>query len=257
MELINSYGLYIIFPAIFFAGLVDSMAGGGGLISIPAYLAAGLPPHFALGNNKFSSCSGTILTTTRYFKHGIIDTKIAVLSAFFALIGSFLGTKTVLFLDPYFLNYLLMIALPIIAVTLLTNKKIGNKNKSLSISFQKKVITAILAGLLIGFYDGFFGPGTGAFLILVYTSILNYDFVVANANAKVVNLASNLAAVITYMLNGKIAYDIAIPAAICGILGNYTGSHLVIKNGNKFIRPVFIAVLILLFLKVFWDIFLS
>jgi len=253
MEMLQPYGMVIILPAIFLAGLIDSMAGGGGLISIPAYLAAGLPPHFALGNNKFSSANGTIFTTIRYFRNNLIDTKVALFSAFFALIGSFFGTKTVLYLAPDFLNILLIIALPVIAIILITNNKLGKINNSHTVSLKKKLITAVIAGLGIGFYDGFFGPGTGAFLILIYTSVLSYDFVVANANAKVVNLASNLAAVVTFIASGKVNYEIAIPAAICGILGNLTGSYLVVKKGNSFIKPVFIFVLILLLIKVVWD----
>lgn len=253
MEMLHPYGMYIILPAIFLAGLIDSMAGGGGLISIPAYLAAGLPPHFALGNNKFSSANGTIFTTIRFFRNNLIDTKVALFSAVFALIGSFFGTKTVLYLSPNFLNLLLIIALPVIAFIIIFNKKLGQVNNSHSVSMKKKLITAVVAGLVIGFYDGFFGPGTGSFLILIYTSVLHYDFVVANANAKVVNLASNLAAVATFIASGKVNYEIAIPAAICGILGNLTGSHLVIKKGNAFIKPVFVFVLILLLVKVIWD----
>ncbi|MFA7057468.1 MAG: TSUP family transporter [Candidatus Cloacimonadales bacterium] len=253
MEMLHPYGMFIILPAIFLAGLIDSMAGGGGLISIPAYLAAGLPPHFALGNNKFSSANGTIFSTIRFFRNNLIDTKVALFSAVFALIGSFFGTKTVLYLSPNFLNILLIIALPVIAFIIIFNKKLGQVNNSSSVSMKKKLITAVIAGLAIGFYDGFFGPGTGSFLILIYTSVLHYDFVVANANAKVVNLASNLAAVATFIASGKVNYEIAIPAAICGILGNLTGSQLVIKKGNAFIKPVFVFVLMLLLVKVIWD----
>jgi uncharacterized membrane protein YfcA len=147
----------------------------------------------------------------------------------------------------------MMLFVIIAAVILIMNKKLGKVNNSHTVSRKKKMITAVIAGLGIGFYDGFFGPGTGSFLILIYTSVLSYDFVVANANAKVVNLASNLAAVATFIASGKVNYEIAIPAAICGILGNLTGSHLVIKKGNDFIRPVFIFVLILLLIKIVWD----
>ena len=251
--MLQPYGLLIILPGIFLAVLIVSIVCGGGLILLPAYLAAGLPPHFALGNNKFSSANGTIFTTIRFFRNNLIDTKVALFSAVFALIGSFLGTKTVLYLSPNFLNLLLIIALPVIAVILIMNKKLGKVNNSHTISLKKKLITAVIAGLGIGFYDGFFGPGTGSFLILIYTSVLSYDFVVANANAKVVNLASNLAAVVTFIASGKVNYEIAIPAAICGILGNLTGSHLVIKKGNNFIKPVFIFVVILLLIKVVLD----
>ncbi|MFO8145130.1 MAG: TSUP family transporter, partial [Candidatus Syntrophosphaera sp.] len=110
-----------------------------------------------------------------------------------------------------------------------------------------------LAGLAIGFYDGFFGPGTGTFLILIYTLLMHYDFMVANGNAKVMNLASNLAALTTFLFAGKVWFALAIPAAACGIAGNLLGSKLVIKNGNRLIRPIFILALILLLGRIVYD----
>lgn len=238
---------------IFLAGLIDSIAGGGGLISVPAYLAAGLPPHFALGNNKFSSFSGTIFTTVRYFRHGMIDIPVAVTSALFALIGSTLGTKTVLWLDPSFVYYILLFLIPAMTIFTIMKKQMGTDNNSHTISKALKLIVGASAGLIIGFYDGFFGPGTGSFLIMVYALILKYDFVMANGNTKVVNLASNLAALITFLINGKVIFAIAIPAALCGIAGNLLGSHVVVKKGNKIIKPVFVGALVLLMGKIIYD----
>jgi uncharacterized membrane protein YfcA len=247
----------IILPMIFLAGLIDSIAGGGGLISVPAYLAAGLPPHFALGNNKFSSCSGTIFTTARYFQHGMIDIPVALTSAGFALIGSTIGTKTVLWLDPSFVYYILLFLIPAMTIFTIFKKQMGKKNNSAGIPKHTKLVVGASAGLIIGFYDGFFGPGTGSFLIMVYTLILKYDFVMANGNTKVVNLASNIAAVITFLLNGKVLFAIAIPAALCGIAGNLTGSHIVVKKGNKIIKPIFIGALIILMGKIIYDLIVS
>ncbi|MCB5250098.1 MAG: TSUP family transporter [Candidatus Cloacimonadales bacterium] len=243
----------IILPLIFLGGLIDSIAGGGGLISLPAYMIAGLPTHVALGNNKFSSCWGSILSTIRFFKHGMIDVKVALPSVLFALFGSFLGTRTVLLLNPDFLHYILIILLPIITVFSLVKKNIGLNNQSNSYKLSCKIMISALIALIIGFYDGFFGPGTGTFLIFAYTLILKYDFVTANGNAKVINSSSNIAALIGFLLGGKIILLIGIPAAISGIIGNYLGSKLVVKKGSKFIRPIFILVFILLFLKIVYD----
>ena len=245
----------IVLPLIFFAGFVDSIAGGGGLISVPTYLVVGLPPHIALGNNKFSSTFGTVISTSRYFKHKLIDLKIALISAVFALIGSHLGTKTVLLLNPHFLNYFLLILIPMVTIVYFFNRKLGLRNHSHKIGFTKKIVLAISAGLIIGFYDGFFGPGTGSFLILFFTALMHYDFMTANANTKVVNLASNLAALTTFIMHGKVNFAIGIPAAFFGIAGNYVGSKLVIKNGSKLIKPVFLIVLILLFGKITFNLF--
>ncbi len=243
----------IIIPFIFLGGLIDAIAGGGGLISLPAYLIAGLPTHIALGNNKFSSCWGTILSTLRYFKHGMIDVKVAVVSAFFALLGSYIGTKAVLLLNPDFLRYVLVFLLPLITLFTLLKKDMGVLDTSHTLSTLKKMILSVIASLLIGFYDGFFGPGTGSFLILFYALVLKYDFVVANGNTKVINSASNIAAMITFLVNGKVLLLIGIPAAIAGIAGNLIGSKIVVKKGSKFIRPVFIAVFFLLFARIIYD----
>lgn len=243
----------IILPFVFLGGLIDSIAGGGGLITVPAYLAAGLPPHFALANNKFSSCSGTIFATGRYFRHGMIDIPVAIASAVMALIGSYLGTRTVLLIDPHFLHYLLIILIPVITVFTLLNKKMGLQNTSSSLTLTKRMILGVVAGLVIGFYDGFFGPGTGTFLILFFAVMLKYDFVVANGNTKVVNLASNIAATAAFLIAHKVIFMLAIPAGLCGIAGNLAGSKLVVKKGSGIIRPVFIIALVLLFSKILYD----
>jgi hypothetical protein len=251
MNLLHIY--LIVLPAVFLAGLVDSIAGGGGLLSVPAYLAAGLPPHYVLGNNKFSSSFGTLFATLRYHQHGMIDVRVALLSAFFALIGSFLGSSVVLLLSPDFLRILLVVLIPIVAVLTLTNRSLGRENHSHRQSRQRKYGLAAAAALLLGFYDGFFGPGMGMFLILFFTLALKYDFVTANANTKVVNLASNVAAVVTFIAHGKVIFAIGIPAAAAGIAGNLLGAKLVIRRGSSLIRPVFIFTLLLLFGKVLYD----
>lgn len=243
----------IILPAVFLAGLVDSIAGGGGLLSVPAYLAAGLPPHYVLGNNKFSSSFGTLFATLRYHQHGMIDVRVALLSAFFALAGSFLGSSAVLLLRPDFLRILLIVLIPLIAVLTLTNRSLGRENHSHRQSKQRKYLLAAPAALLLGFYDGFFGPGMGMFLILFFTLALKYDFVTANANTKVVNLASNIAAVVTFIVHGKVIFAIGVPAAIAGIAGNLLGAKLVIKKGSTIIRPIFLFTLALLFAKILYD----
>lgn len=244
----------IVLPLIFLAGWIDSIAGGGGLISVPAYMAAGLPPHYVLGNNKFSSSIGTLFSAIRYYRKGMMDIRIALISAAAALAGSFLGTSSVLLLDPEFLRYVLVILIPSITVFTLLKKNLGMTNHSHTVTMSRKIVTALLWSFAIGFYDGFFGPGTGAFLILMYTLALKYDYATANANTKVVNLASNVAAVITFLVNGKVFLMLGIPAAIFSIAGNAVGSRMVIKNGSKVIRPVFIGVLIILFVKIIYDI---
>jgi len=244
----------IVLPLIFLAGLIDAIAGGGGLISLPAYWAAGLPPHFALGTNKFSSCCGTVFSTSSYFRANMIDGRVAVTSAICALLGSWLGTKAVLLVSSAILNYLLIFMIPIVVIVSLIKKDIGKENKAMKFKLGYRILLGLVAGLSIGFYDGFFGPGTGTFLILFYSIVLHYDFVMANGNTKVVNLASNIAAVVGFAYAGKIYFPLAIPAAICGIGGNIIGAKLVILKGNKIIRKIFFLALGLLFMRILYNI---
>ncbi len=245
----------IVLPFIFLAGLIDSIAGGGGLISLPAYWAAGLPPHFALGTNKFSSAFGTVFSTANYFRANMIDVPVAIISAIFALLGSWLGTQTVLLVSSKFLNYLLIILIPIITILSFVRKDLGKYDHSQKFKQSYRMLMGLIAGFSIGWYDGFFGPGTGTFLILFYSILLHYDFVTANANTKVVNLASNIAALAGFALAGKVFYPLAIPAAVCGIAGNILGSKLVIRKGNSIIRKIFILALLLLFGRVVYNVF--
>jgi uncharacterized membrane protein YfcA len=183
----------------------------------------------------------------------MIDMRVALTSAAGALLGSWLGTKTVLLINPYFLNYILVILIPLIAIITVMNQNIGMHNLSGNHSVKRKLWLGVIAGMVIGFYDGFFGPGTGTFLILFYTVMLHYDFVTANANTKVVNLASNIAALVTFAAAGKVLYMLAIPAALCGIMGNLVGAKIVVLRGSKIIRPVFILALTLLMVRIIWN----
>lgn len=153
-------------------------------------------------------------------------------------------------LDEKYLQYCLIIILPIVAIFLLFNRKIGVENNEKKVEHRKIYLVAGIIGLVIGAYDGFFGPGTGTFLVLAFTSFLGFNLITASGNAKIVNLASNFAALIAYILNGKVLFMIGIPAAICASLGNYLGAHFAIKSGAKIIKPIIILVIIMLFGKV-------
>jgi uncharacterized protein len=245
--------LLIICPLTFLAGFIDSIAGGGGLISLPSYLFIGLPSHAALGTNKFSSSIGTLVATIRYAKNKSIHYKSAFFAAAAALLGSYLGARLALAFDEKYLRLVLVGLLPVIAVFILTRRKFGEENKAASLAPQKILILSIIAGFVIGAYDGFFGPGTGTFLILVFTGMIGFDLATASGNTKVVNLASNIAALVAFIAGGAVVFSIGIPAALSGVLGNWIGSGLAIRNGAKVIRPVFTGVMVLLFGKILWD----
>jgi hypothetical protein len=240
----------IVLPFVFLAGLVDSIAGGGGLLSLPAYLAAGLPPHTALGNNKFSSCFGTLFAALRYWRRGMMDVPVALLGAAAALAGSYAGTRTVLLIQPGFLNWVLVVLIPAITLFTFLRPDLGREARHEEVPAGRRRLLGTLAGLVIGFYDGFFGPGTGSFLIFFYTLALHYDLVMANANTKAVNLASNIAALAGFLLGGKVILVLGVPAALAGIAGNLLGAHLVLRSGAGLIRPIFLLGLTALFVKI-------
>ncbi|WP_411676965.1 sulfite exporter TauE/SafE family protein [Caproicibacter sp.] len=246
----------IVCPLVFLASLVDSIAGGGGLISLPAYYLTGLPAHFCLGSNKFSSCTGTLFSTGRFLRSGNFHLRTAAVAAAAALGGSFLGARLTLFLDDHALRIAMLILLPAAAVFIFwRGRQRSDSNTFDQIPRRRAILLSAVIGLVIGAYDGFFGPGTGTFLILAFTTILGFDMKTACGNTKVVNLASNLAALATFIAAGTIQYNLAVPAAACSIAGHWIGSGLAIKKGAKFIRPVMVLVLILLFSKLVFDMF--
>lgn len=249
--------LLIICPLIFLGGFVDSIAGGGGLISLPSYILIGLPVHMAYGTNKFTSFIGTSFSVFRFIKGKRVHYKAVLASVCGALVGSFLGANLTLALEEIYLKYCLIVLLPITAIFILTRRNFGEVDGEKNLSDRKIVVLSMISGLFIGAYDGFFGPGAGALLILVHTSVLGFNLTVASGNAKVVNLSSNIAALITFIIGGKVAFLVGIPAAFFGILGNWVGSGLALKNGAKIIKPIFIGVLALLFIKISIDVYTS
>ena len=248
--------LAVVCPLVFLAGFVDAVAGGGGLISLPAYYLTGMPAHFALGSNKFSSCAGTLFSTGRFLKSGSFDLLTAAVSASLALAGSFCGAGLALVLDDRALRVAMLILLPAAAVFLLLRGGAAmDRNGSYPLPRRRAILLSAVIGFLLGAYDGFFGPGTGTFLILAFTAVLGFDLKTACGNTKVVNLSSNAAAVAAFVASGAIRYDLAVPAAVCSVAGHWIGSGLAIRRGAGFIRPVMILVLALLFVKLVRDMF--
>lgn len=252
---LSIWALIFLWFFVFLAGFIDSAAGGGGLISLPAYLFVGLPPHMAIGCNKFSAACGTTLSAARFFKNGAVDWKVAAVSAVCSFLASFLGTKIALMINQETLKTALVIVLPIVAVLLLLKRDFGNENRSDTLPSKKAFLLAACAGSVIGFYDGLIGPGTGTIAIIVFSAWMKYDLTTSSGNAKVLNLASNYASLIAVILGGKVIYSIAVPAAVFGIVGNYIGAGFAIKKGTAFIKPLMVAVIVLLFGKLFYDVF--
>ncbi len=240
----------IVCPLVFLAGFVDAIGGGGGLISLPAYLIAGIPPHSALGCNKFSSCIGTSVSTARFFKNGFIEVKLALVSAVFALAGAAIGARISLLVEEQILRNVLIVVLPVIAFVVLKNKHFGQESSKSKLPRKLVWIISMAAAFIIGLYDGFYGPGTGTFLILLFAGVARMDLKTAAGNTKVINLASNVASLAVFLAHGVVLFPLSAFAAIFSIAGHYAGSGLVIKNGNKVVRPIIIGVLCLLIIKV-------
>lgn len=245
--------IILVCIAGFLGAMVDAIVGGGGLITIPALLAAGLPTHLALGTNKFASSMGTIASSYHYYKSGNVSFKLLKYLLPFSLIGSAIGVLTVLAINPDFLKGFIIIMVLLIGVYTLAKKDLGLHNKFDGIT-KKKIMMAIALALGLGFYDGFFGPGTGSFIIFGLIAIFGFDFKKASANSKLMNFTSNFTALVLFLINGQILFKTGIPMAISMVIGARVGAHLAVTKGARFIKPVFILVSFALVIKMCFDI---
>lgn len=238
----------IVVVGVFLAGFMDGIAGGGGLISVPAYFLAGLPPHLVLGTNKLSSCLGTTASAARFIRGGYIDWKLAVPSVVLALIGAHFGTRLQLALDERYIKWLMLIVLPVVAFVVLRQRALPEEGGEIEEKKQRWIVLS--AALVIGAYDGFYGPGTGTFLLLAFCGLGKMKLRTAAGNVKIVNLASNFSALLTSLLSGKVFVALGLIAAVASLAGHFIGSGLAIKDGAKIIRPVIVTVFVLLAIKI-------
>lgn len=243
--------IFLICAGVFCASFMDAIGGGGGIISVPTYLLAGLPVHYALGTNKLSSCIGTIASTARYIKNGCVDWLLGIPSIALALIGAHFGTRLQLAVDEKYLKLILLIVLPVIAFLLFKKKAMPEHRGAMKEWLRRGIVWS--ASLIIGAYDGFYGPGTGTFLLLIFCYVAKMDVRTASGNVKLVNLASNIGALATSLMAGKVLIPIGLLAAVFSITGQYLGAGLALKNGSKIVRPVILVVLLLLAGKIILE----
>lgn len=240
---------YLIFALAGFLGaFIDAIAGGGGLICIPTLFAMGLDPVVALGTNKLQGFLGTFIASLNYYKKGLA--KFEISGIFFTFIGSIFGVFLLLKTNPNYLKILTPIFLSIVFIYTLFNPNLKT-NKAII----KKEYFFIIFGLILGFYDGFFGAGTGSFWTFALIYFLGLNLKNAIANAKILNLTSNISALFIFLLKDEINYKVAFVMIIGQIIGAILGSNLVIKKDVKFIRYIFLTIVAITILKIFYDFF--
>lgn len=241
----------IICPLIFIAGFIDAVAGGGGLVSLPAYMITGIPVHNCIATNKMSSFMGTSVTTAKYARKGFIPWKIGIVCVPCALAGSALGAKASLLVPDNILKTILMIIIPLTGIYVITRK--GNLETNTVRSDIAALFISAFVAFFIGAYDGFYGPGTGVFLILLLTYFAGMKLTTANGLTKVINLSTNIAALVVFLINGQVLLPLGAVAGLFNIAGNYIGATCFEKNSSKIVKPVMIAVLSIFFVKLMLE----
>ena len=249
---INLANVIFICIAGFAAATVDAIAGGGGLISLPAILAAGVPPHFALGTNKFASSFGAFTSAFTFTRLKKVFVPLMKYTVPCTLVGSVLGVFTALKIDQEFLQIIILVLIFATAIYTIVKKDFGSEDKFIELT-RKNIIQGCIFAFGLGFYDGFFGPGTGSFLIFLFISVYGFDFTIAAGNSKVLNFVSNITSLVMFALNGKILYMVGIPMALSMIVGARLGSKIAIKNGAKVIKPIFVTIALVLTLKLLYS----
>lgn len=252
----ETYIIILLCIAAFFAGFVDAIVGGGGLIQTP--IAMILLPNYAvatlIGSLKIPAFSGTSFAAFQYLKQVKMNWKLLSIMALIAFCAAFLGSSLLVVVSNDFMKPLLLVVLVALAIYTFTKKDFGTHQEK-NLSNKKQLFYAVLLSICIGFYDGFIGPGTGSFLVFGFVMVLGFDFLHASANAKMVNLATNFGSICLFVLKGKIIWSIAIPMAICNAFGGWLGAKLAIKKGNGFIRVFFLIVVVGTLIRFGYDVF--
>jgi uncharacterized protein len=252
-----SADLLLVLAAAFAAGLIDAMVGGGGLIQIPALFAVypGVPPATLLGTSKFAGLFGTVSAVARYARRVVIPWRALLPLALVALLMSLGGARLASIVRPEVFRPLVPIMLLAVLIYILWRKDLGGEHAPRAFAGSHHIVGAALIAA-IGFYDGFFGPGTGSFFVFLFVRVLGYDFLNASAAAKLINTATNLAALILFALKGHVWWHYALALAVANVAGSLLGTHLALKHGASFVRVVFIFVVSALILKTGYDAFL-
>ena len=238
---------YIVFPLVFLAGFIDAIAGGGGLISLPAYFISGLPSHIAIGTNKMSSSIGTALATFKLHRDGFINWKFAAIPILFCLAGAFLGSKLNLLFSDYLFKLLLIFILPLTALFVMKTKSFSGSKPAYPA--MKTAVICCLISFALGLYDGFYGPGTGTFLLLLFTAVARLKLGEANGLTKAINLTSNITSLVVFLVHGQVLILLGILAGLFSLAGNYIGISYFENRGQKIVKPVMVFVITVFLIK--------
>ena len=242
--------LVVLFGAAFLGGFVDSIAGGGGIITVPALLAVGLPPHLALGTNKLQAVFGSFTAAMNYRRGGMVRWRNLVGGISCTALGALLGTLAVQTVSADLLTQIIPLLLVAIFLYMLFRPELGAVHQPHRIPLR---LFYLLFGLLLGFYDGFFGPGTGSFWAIAFVSGLGFDLKKATAHTKVMNFTSNLTALAFFMLGGNVLLVAGLVMGVGQVAGAFLGSHLVLTRGTRFIRGFFLVVVAVTLAKLTWE----
>ncbi|NSM11265.1 TSUP family transporter [Moraxella bovoculi] len=240
----------ILFFVALMAGFIDAMAGGGGLLTIPALLLTGMNPVAVLATNKLQACAGSFSASVTMIKKGLIHPKMMKIALLFAFVGSVVGTILVQLSPPEFLQKALPFVIGAVGIYTLFSPNLGKLETTPKMS--QKLYERTIAPL-IGLYDGYFGPGTGTFFSLSQVLLRGRDLVQATARAKLLNFATNIASLIFFILGGQVVWVVGLVMMAGQLVGAYLGSHMVVKGGAKFIRPVIVVVCFCMVAKLVWG----
>jgi uncharacterized membrane protein YfcA len=248
--------LGVLCVVAFFAGFVDAIVGGGGLIQTPAalILMPSFPVAMVIGSLKIPSFSGTFFAVQQYIKRVTMKWKLLSIICTVAFFASFAGSQLLTVVSNSFMKPVLLVVLLFVTIYTFTKKDFG-QHKLKKHSKEKELIIAIGISLVLGFYDGFIGPGAGSFLIIAFIAFLGFDFLHASAHAKMINLATNLGSITLFVIKGKMIWLVAIPMAISNAIGGALGARMAIAKGNRFIRTLFLIVVIGTLIRFSYDVF--
>jgi len=246
MEPLSPASLFLLWLAGLFAGFVDSIAGGGGIISLPALLATGMPPHLALGTNKLQGTCGSMTSAFNYTRKGLVNLHEIPTGVIFTAIGALTGTVTVQVLSPDFLRHIILFLLLAVFLYTLFSPDLGKIDRNPSVATP---VFYGCGGMVLGFYDGFFGPGTGSFWTIALVMILGLNLKKATAHTKVFNFTSNIVALAAFFIGNNVVVAAGLLMGAGQMLGAFLGSRLVIQRGTGFVRVFFLAVVLVTIIK--------